>query len=206
MDLRIGLCGAGGTGKGTLARAFHEKHPEVKLIPSSVQHVGQIIAPNSENYKDIPTAFRPMFQDVILAVQGEAERTMAVNGLSYISERSLVDFIPYMDRVLEEIFGRVDKDSHRSYVNRMKAYLQDTPYTNIFFIPADDFEPGDQSEADWKERDPLERVKTNDSLKSILQDIGLFTGITVTKLSGTVEERLAKMEAVLYPKKKGKKK
>lgn len=195
--LRIGLCGAGGTGKGTLAKAFHEKHPEVMIIPSTVQHVGQMIAPESESYKEIPAAFKPMFQDAILAVQGEAERTMASNGLSYISERSLADFVPYMDRVLEGIFGHVDETAHDSYVARMKAYLKETPYTHIFFIPSDDFIPEDKDDAAWKERDPLERVKTNESLKSILQDIGLSMNIPVKTVSGTVEERVKKMEKAL---------
>lgn len=196
--LRIGLCGAGGTGKGTLAKAFHEKHPEVQLIPSTVQHIGKIIAPDSENYKEIPAAFKPMFQDTILAVQAETERTMAANGLDYISERSVADFVPYMDRVLEELFGRVNKDSHNAYLNRVKAYLSETPYTHLFFIPADDFEPGDEDEAGWKERNQADRIKTNESLKDILQDIGLSMKIPVTVLTGTIEERLEKMEKRLY--------
>lgn len=197
--MRIGLCGAGGTGKGTLAKAFHEKHPEVMIIPSTVQHVGQMLAPDSKNYKEIPAAFKPLFQDAILAVQGETERTMASNNLSYISERSLVDFVPYMDRVLTDIFGRVDKSSHDEYVSRMKKYLEETPYTHIFFIPSNDFIPDDKKDASWKERDPLERVRTNDSLQSLLQDIGLSMKIPITTLSGTVNERVTKMEKALFP-------
>ena len=198
--VRIGLCGAGGTGKGTLAKAFNERHPEVKIIPSTVQHVGQIIAPASENYKEIPSAFKPYFQDAILAVQAETERTMTANGLDFISERSLADFVPYMDRVLKEIYGRVNKKDHQNYVNRMMTYLKETPYTHIFFLPSDDFEPEDTEDSSWKERDPLERIRTNDSLREILAGIGEDLGIPVRILKGTVEERLEKMEEAVYGK------
>lgn len=196
--IRIGLCGAGGTGKGTLASAFHEKHPEVKVIPSTVQHVGELIAPKAGNYKEIPVAFKPSFQDMILAVQGEAERTIASNGLDYISERSLADFVPYMDRVLKEIYGRVNKKDHQNYVNRMMSYLKETPYTHIFFLPADDFEPDDAEDSSWKERDQLERIRTNEALRELLAEIGMECKIPVRILKGTVEERLASMEKAVY--------
>ena len=200
--IRIGLCGAGGTGKGTLASAFHEKHPEVKVISSTVQHVGELIAPKAGNYKEIPVAFKPSFQDMILAVQGETERTIASNGLDYISERSLADFVPYMDRVLKEIYGRVNKKDHQNYVNRMMSYLKETPYTHIFFLPADDFEPDDAEDSSWKERDQLERIRTNEALRELLAEIGMECKIPVRILKGTVEERLASMEKAVYGEEK----
>ena len=196
--MRIGLCGAGGTGKGTLAKAFHEKHPEIKVIPSTIQHVGKIISPDSENYKEIQSAFRPMFQNMILAVQAETERTIAANDLEYISERSLLDFVPYMDRVLEDLFGHIDKDAHNVYLNRVKLYPKETPYTHIFYLPEEDFDPADGEDASWKERNQSDRLETSKSLKNLLQDIGLSMDIPVTVLSGTVEERLEKMEKHLF--------
>ena len=125
---------------------------------------------------------------------------MASNGLDYISERSLADFVPYMDRVLKEIYGRVNKKDHQNYVNRMMAYLKETPYTHIFFLPSDDFEPEDAEDSSWKERDPLERIRTNESLRELLAEIGMECEVPVRILKGTVEERLASMEAAVYGK------
>lgn len=196
--MRIGLCGAGGTGKGTIAKAFCAKHPEVKLIPSTVQHIGQMLDPDSDNYRTISAVFKPDFQRIILAVQAETERTMDTNHLSYISERSLIDFIPYMDRVLKDLYGYIPHGEHGSYMYTVKHYLRETPYTHIFFLPADDFDPGDgEDAAAWKERDPAERARTNEELKKHLHELAPGFGIPVTILSGSVEERLEQMEKAL---------
>lgn len=198
--IRIGLSGAGGTGKGTLVKKFHERHPEIMEIHSCVEHVGKILDPDSPNYKDMQAWIRPSFQQSILAAQAEAERMFAQNGLSYITERSIVDFIPYMDRFLKSVDmnGRLDKEQHKAYVDRIKAYIKDNPYTHIFFLPADDFIPETTEEVTWKERDPLDRIKTNDSLHENLVDIGLDLKIPVTSLTGSVEERLDQMDKVIF--------
>lgn len=200
MQIRIGLSGAGGTGKGTLVKKFHERHPEIMEIHSCVEHVGKILDASSPNYKEMQAFIKPSFQQTILAAQAEAERMFTQNGLSYITERSIVDFIPYMDRVLKSIdmHKRVDRDQHKAYVNRIKAYIKDNPYTHIFFLPADDFVPANTQDVAWKERDPLDRIKTNDSLRSNLMDVGLELGIPVVTIRGSVKERLDQMEQAVF--------
>lgn len=201
--IRIGLCGAGGTGKGTLVREFGKKHPEVKCIYSCVEHVGKILDPDSGNYKDMQAWLKPSFQQTILAAQAETERTFAQNNLSYISERSLVDFLPYMERVLKSIaiYGRPDKDERKAYFERIKMYVGDNPYTHLFFLPQDDFTPVKDESVAWKERDPLDRIRTDDSIRTALQEIGEKFGIPVTVLRGSVEERLDEMEKQIFPNK-----
>lgn len=199
LTLRIGLCGAGGTGKGTLVREFNKRHPEVLRIYSCVEHVGKILDPESDNYKNMQAWVKPSFQQSILAAQAEAERMFAQNDLSYITERSLVDFLPYMDRVLKAIgaFGRIDKDEHKAYFARIKAYIKDTPYTHLFYLPQDDFTPSNGENVAWKERDPLDRIKTDASLREALTEVGEEFKIPVTILRGSVENRLKTMEETI---------
>ena len=61
--MKIGLCGAGGTGKGTVVRSLVSKM-RITPIYSSVEYLGRLIKPDSKSFSDFSDEERALFQCV----------------------------------------------------------------------------------------------------------------------------------------------
>lgn len=192
--IKIGLCGAGGTGKGTLAKEIEKIFPEIKMIPSSVQRIGRMLYPNSKSYKDINFNERVVFQNSALIAQAENEKILSENGISYISERSLIDFLPYMYRA-SMLYGRMP--TYFKYVDTIQKYLVSNPYDILFYIPYDDFELSEDNirNNSWKERNQEDRKKTDTYIREYLDPSSEEYSFipenikNIVSISGTLEER-----------------
>ena len=181
----IALCGAGGTGKGTLLKAFSElyKPSNYVQLSSPLKPIGTLFIPESSSYVDMETENKKIFQYSALAAQMNAERTARDNNLSFLSERSVIDFIPYYYDALA-----LD-DYYRRYSEIIYEYLFKNPYDIIVYLPIE-FEPHDKKAGQWKERNETKRKDTAKELEYELEQVHeRVPSICIVKAHGTPEER-----------------
>src|SRR5574344_1732480 len=105
--ITIGMTGAGGVGKGTLARGLissleYRLDETFFFIPSPVQSIGKMISPYSLSFDKLPLQEKLLMQYSALMAQVKMEVLLCQHYKSYIAERSLIDYIPYMR---EAFFG-----------------------------------------------------------------------------------------------------
>jgi adenylate kinase family enzyme len=196
--LKIALCGAGGSGKGTLAREISRKFG-FQLLPSPNQDVGLLLQPEKSNYKDIQTQSteeeRNLYQHCILFPQIINELNASRHtALGYVSERSVFDYLAYDYKYARENGNTEAFDNYEQLV--LRAYHQN-PYDVIFFLSSNDFEPQDKEAGKWKERDPEDRKWTNNWLYYYLVNSGNVDKSHVCALCGTVDERLEHASQVI---------
>lgn len=201
--LKIGFCGAGGTGKGTLIFKYMNsviQGAELTVpVWSPVERIGRLFSPAAKSYKDFTkeSIFQRMqYQYSILSAQIQAEKdaekeiegTYALS-TTILCERSLFDYLAYVQDV--------SINSKQNYVGMARRAYYDSPYDIIFFIPYDDFKPTDEKEHEWKERDEKSRKQTNDYLHYLLFNSAEADCSHIKILKGTLEERLKQMKAVI---------
>lgn len=180
--LRIGLCGAGGTGKGTLMyNLVKEMSTPIVPIHSSVEHIGKLLKPDSKSFKEFSDEERVLFQYSIVSAQIQNENFLRNRGESYISERSIFDYLAYWE------VNNGDEDGYQAFKNYVFSAFHNNPYDVIFFLPIE-FKPTDTEESSWKERDEESRKRRDEILHNIVfatLDSHVYT------LSGSVEDRVA---------------
>lgn len=181
----IALCGAGGTGKGTLLKAFSElyKPSNYVQLSSPLKPIGTLFIPESSSYADMETENKKIFQYSALAAQMNAERTARDNNLSFLSERSVIDFIPYYYDAL------VQDDYYLRYSKIIYKYLAENPYDILVYLPIE-FDPHDEKAGQWKERDTEKRMNTDEGLRNELEKIRIkLPDIHILEVRGTPETR-----------------
>lgn len=195
----VAMCGAGGTGKGTLLKQLSEE-TYFDLILSPVQYIGKMLAPCSSNYSDMDFQTKVVMQYSGLMSQISMERNSKINYTDCFVERSVFDYLPYMKDALTK---KYQKDTYRinseyeKYKSIVKEYIKtEKPYTKVVFVPIE-FEPNDKLESKWKERDLSTRQKTETELRNILNEFKAY--IDVTTISGTTKERARQvLDAINY--------
>jgi len=174
--VRIGLTGAGGTGKGTLGQALARK-AGLTFLPSHIQDTGQ--AMGFESYKDTHgLAGALAFQYAVMFGQIYQERALQLAGVGYVAERTTIDYIPYF---LQR--GIMRKDYVDPYIDTAFTWAQKA-YDMIIYCPLD-FAPDDG--APWKERDQAARERTDQAIYGF---INRLTNVPVLVAHGTPVERL----------------
>jgi len=194
---KIGLCGAGGTGKGTFGKKLAEVLEEkgnvllAKLYASPVQRVGRTLFPQAKNFADFSPEEGILYQYAILGAQTELELNADEEGVAdvCIFERTFFDYLAYT-RGLNEAWQEEYEDTV------LNAYYKD-PYDIIFYFPADDFVPQDTADAAWKERDQESRKKTDRILQDILFKEDLAEHSMIFKLAGSLDQRANKAIHIL---------
>ena len=169
--MKIGLCGAGGTGKGTLATALSQEL-KIPMISSSVEWVGKTLNPSSDNYSKITDEARVVFQVTSVMVQAQSERLYE----SFVTERTILDYLAYAYQFMPGYY--------QDYDDLVMRLLTQNPYDVVFYLPIE-FEPKDESS--WKERSDT-RKETDRFLYNLLFETNL--SVTAEELHGTVEERV----------------
>lgn len=172
--MKIGLTGAGGTGKGTLGNLI-AKYLDVPFLPSHIKNTG-ITMGLAKSYKDVEQADKHLaFQWTIMMGQIYQERSAQIIGTSYIAERTTLDYIPYfLERKLDDPF----------YLQTAREWAEKT-YDGIIYLPVE-FEAQDTVENAWKERDKAAQERTSAIINQELSHLTLGPVLTV---HGTVEER-----------------
>lgn len=188
--MRIALTGAGGVGKGTLVKAFCKLHPEFFALSSPVKPVASLLPSFGGSYADYEWHDKEVLQYSALCAEINAERTMHENGLPFIAERSVFDFLPYYAEACADV------GSVRKYESIVVKHAKDLPYDILAYIPVE-FEPCDRMENAWKERDPEKRRKTDEYIQSMLFGIESSTPTCIVTLKGTTEERAAKLSEIV---------
>lgn len=194
---KIGLCGAGGTGKGTfgkkLAEVLEKKDSMLllKFCDSPVQRVGRTLFPQAENFTDFSPERRMLYQYAILGAQTEIELNADDEGFVDICifERTFFDYLAYANGLNEDW-----REEYEDAV--LNAYYKD-PYDIIFYFPADDFTPQDTADASWKERDQESRKKTDKILQDILFKENLAKHSMVFEITGDLDQRINKVLRIL---------
>ena len=182
--LKIGFTGAGGTGKGTLMRRIHEQEPWIKIISSPMQFIGKNIDEESSNYKNMLYYDRIKMQYASVFSQMNAERIMKENDMSFMSERSVLDFIPYMYELCQSY---KEEEEYKRYENIIINYLKNKPYDMLVYLPIE-FEPKDIETSSWKERNSSDRKRTDLIINEWLAKLKKNTNII--KVKGSIEERV----------------
>ena len=172
--MRIGLTGAGGTGKGTLGSLI-ANYLEVPFIPSHIKDTG-IAMGLEKSYKDVNEEARHLaFQWTIMMGQIYQERALQIAKLDYVAERTTLDYIPYF-------LGRNLDDP--KYLHAAREWAART-YDLIIYLPVE-FEAKDVVENAWKERDIVEQMRT---AEIIIKELSAMPEIDVLVARGSIEER-----------------
>lgn len=177
--MKIALTGAGGTGKGTLAKAITDELNGLVYIPSSVQFVGNIMFPHLASYVDIKhldRISRWQYQYAAVMAQMQSEN---LSKNDFLVERSVFDYLAYVQDM--PISEKVP------YANMILSYYDKNPYDIVFYLPADDFKPMDDSP--WKERNESARQKTDEFIRKLVIESTCCVKSKVITLRGSVEER-----------------
>lgn len=188
--MNIALCGAGGTGKGTLAQGLVTAYNNVygthiSIINSPVQDVAKMMYPYSENFSDITEENRFMFQYYSILPQMFMERSFWYNDLDYICERSVFDYLAYFNVGVE---SDIIKEGYSSYKRKVKGHYEEYPYDYVCFLGLD-FIPADKEENKWKERDHKSREERDKILRKIIFEDNMAYKSTVIDLTG-VEDKV----------------
>lgn len=185
--MNIALCGAGGTGKGTLAEnlivTYSNKYNEhISLVKSPAQDIAKTLYPNSENFSDIVKDKRLMFQYCGLFSQISMEKNLFYNDMNYICERSIFDYLAYFN------VGLDNEIEYKKYKSIVKNHYEEYPYEFICFLSYKDFIPADKEKNKWKERDQKSREERDKILRKILFEDNMAYKSTVIDLTG-VEDK-----------------
>lgn len=194
--MHIALCGAGGTGKGTIAAKLEEE--KYLFLKSPVEYFTKLMFPEAKNYQDIP--FLNKIQEQYAVVTAEMMQEQMRRDNDYVAERSVFDFLPYTYQAIQREYKtdttRIEL-SYSKYRNYVYRYLErEKPYDIIFFFPIE-FDPEDKAINSWKERDAMARIKTQRFLEAELKKVS--DDIPVFVIHGTVEERLLQIKQALVP-------
>ena len=185
--MNIALCGAGGTGKGTLAENLVTAYDNlfgsyIPVIKSPAQDIAKTLYPESKNFSDITNDKRIMFQYCGLFSQISMEKNLFYNDMDYICERSIFDYLAYFN------VGLDDKLEYEKYKSIVKFHYEKYPYDYLCFLGLD-FIPADKEKNKWKERDQQSREERNKILREIIFDNNMAYKSTVIDLTG-VEDKV----------------
>lgn len=199
--LRVGLTGAGGTGKGTLLNGFMANYGAFRgfaPVRSPVQFVKGFVSPYSVAYDAIVKEDKMLLQYGGLFGEMNAERVLDDCRASCIAERSVLDFLPYFKQAFppNESIGQVY--TVEFYEKLIQTFLREMPYDLLVYVPIE-FEPTqeDRQKNYWKERDPEKRKKTDDCILDQLAWVRDNTDITIISVSGTQDERVRQLVDVV---------
>lgn len=193
--LKIALCGAGGTGKGTLAKRFAREVSnkcQLHLLESQNEHIAKIMFPGLSKYNQVMNKDKKAYQYAILSAQISQEK----EDISFISERSVLDYIPYA----------YNNDSNHDwcldYEKMIYMYLNEHPYDYLVYVPLE-FSCGEHSGSGFKERDFKSQQKTDEAIKDIINSdairrISLNTRMQIMTVSGSPQRRVEQMMARIF--------
>lgn len=180
--MNIALCGAGGTGKGTLAENLVTVYDNlygsyIPVIKSPAQDIAKTLYPESENFSDITNDKRLMFQYCGLFSQISMEKNLFYNDMDYICERSIFDYLAYFN------IGLDNKLEYERYKSIIEYHYEEYPYDYLCFLGLD-FIPADKEKNKWKERNQQSREERDKILREIIFDNNMAYKSTVIDLTG----------------------
>lgn len=195
--VRVGLTGAGGTGKGSLVSNFMMNHGQARgfaPVRSPIQFVKGFVSPYSISYDAIMKDYKMLLQYGGLFGEMNAERVVDGCQTNCIAERSVIDFLPYFKQAFppNESIGEIYTAEY--YERLIHKFLQDLPYDILVYVPIE-FENSDDDKQQnyWKERDPEKRKKTDECILDQLAWVQENTDTTIISVSGTIEERTSQL-------------
>ena len=174
--LKIGICGAHGTGKTTLAKAVHELYGTpiiTNLMRSFWQENGVA------DFEKLPKDIRTIFQKESLLKQIEAEETYTTG---FITDRTVLDQIAYT-KMSSNMIGVEFEMYEQLCKERLKSY------THLIYLPIE-FE----SEQETLRADIKTRSECADIMKSYL-DKWMPDRYTIIK--GEFDQRIEQVKKLL---------
>lgn len=147
--MKIGFCGAGSTGKSTLASLIAE-HYELPLIEEGARTIAQEMGIRRHpDWTNMPGIGKE-YQDRILMRQVTMEN---INDDGFVSDRTTLDFVMYWIKDHAHLW---DSKTNNEYINACLKRANNYDilvYTPIEFAPTDDgfrkFDPEYQKETDF---------------------------------------------------------
>lgn len=183
--ISVALCGAGGTGKGTIITELCE-NKEWLFTPlrSPIEQIGRRLVPAAAGYDNMSQEEKKRMQYCIVSAQMALEdhaRTLQEN---FIAERSVIDYLPYMMKFCT-------MDEYCGYSSFITEYLRQNPYDVLVYVPIE-FEPSskDLKLNSWKERNAAARQRTATFLEDIIDDLqDQIPSMKIIRAVGTPAER-----------------
>lgn len=202
--IRIALCGAGGAGKGTLAKEFAKKVNEalcpMDIIFSQNEYIAKTMFPGLKKFSEVKEQDKKAYQYAILSAQIAQEKifsSMHDDFACFISERSVIDYIPYA------IKNDTKKEWCLNYQKLIFEYLKTKPYDYLIYVPLE-FSCGEKPGEEFKERDVESQKDTDARIRDIIMssnfiDICNETGMKISSVSGTPYERAGQIIGRIWP-------
>lgn len=166
--LRVGLTGAGGTGKTSLANAL-AINTGLVYLPSHIKNTG--LALGMENYKDVQGLSGALaFQYSILFGQIYQERALQIARKGYVTDRTTIDYVPYF-----KARGIMRKDYVDPYVKAAIEWAQ-ANYDLVIYCPLENWQKGDdrphQYGGDtWRERERAAQEETDQAIYELWNQV-----------------------------------
>lgn len=183
--LRLGFTGAGGTGKGTLAKMVAD-YANLTFLPTPLAEIGTRF--NMKDFKDHKT------KDDVIAYQFAAlhgqiyqEKGLQLAGLGYVAERTSLDYIPYWARKRLSVTAELND----VYVQTAVKWAIEN-YTMIIYCPPEFFPADGQT---WKERDPKDQAYTDEVIRGLF--VYVQDHVPIVRVKGTPDERFKQVIAGL---------
>jgi deoxyadenosine/deoxycytidine kinase len=177
--LRIGICGAHGTGKTTLLNEISKTHnipPLQRLIRSFYENIG------INNFELLPKDVRNPIQNYLLINQIENENKTEGD---FVSDRTAVDYISHTVLDTNKSLSELD-----IYKNLIKERL--ARYTHIIYCPVE-FEVEEEFlRAALDKRAEIDKI--------IKQHLDLWIAGKYLTVTGSVENRMKQINFFLYSK------
>lgn len=159
----IAFAGAGGVGKTTLAHALCKRFG-LNFLTSHIADIGMDMG--LKKYSDKEN-MQLAFQWSILEAQIAKENALIENGIKFVTDRSSLDYIPYM--IQKSVGTQEEQDA---YIKLARANTRH--YDLIVFIPYL-FTPSesDLSKNKWKQRSVSEVVETSETIFREIVDLNV---------------------------------
>jgi deoxyadenosine/deoxycytidine kinase len=172
--LKIGFCGAHGTGKTTLARITAEKF-NLRMLERTMRDMWEKFG--ISDFEKLPGDVRKTFQYYAVLTQIEREEQADIGG--FVTDRTVLDNLGYT-----VLSAEVTETEKKIYEALVKERLKN--YTHLIYVPVEF-----KAEYEFLRADPGSQKSLEEILEGYLQQF--FPKNNYLRVTGSIDERTEKI-------------